>query len=146
MTNSLSKTSLRLPTGRAGAIAMLIGLFLMGTFASAAGKGPRVSTMQPNSFKFWDNPKHWTTSFGPAYADILLESDNFVPCKGGPIALCYYSGPAPATCRLREDGRFADCECYLIPYGPYYVDINSVLNQGVYRHTVALSAASARSA
>ena len=34
-----------------------------------------------------------TTSYGPAKADILLNKSNFVPCFGGPIALCYYSGP-----------------------------------------------------
>jgi hypothetical protein len=102
------------------------------------GRRPRVLPLLPNSFKFWNNPIHWTTAYGPAYADILLESDNFVPCKGGPIALCYYSGPEPAICRIRDDGRFADCECYVIPYGPYYVDINSILNYEVYRKTVAL--------
>src|SRR5271167_4441571 len=48
----------------------------------------------PNSHAFWSNPVNWTTSFGPAYADITLASSNFVPCRGGPFALCYYSGPS----------------------------------------------------
>ena len=51
-----------------------------------------------------------TTNCGPAFADILLEQSNFLPCLGGPIALCYYSGPEPETCVLRPEGDIADCE------------------------------------
>lgn len=97
---------------------------------------PRSVPFLPNSFRFWDNPRFWTTDLGPAYADIVTQSENFVPCEGGPIALCYYSGPEPETCQLTEDGRFANCECFEIPYGPYYVDINAILNYGVYLKTV----------
>lgn len=78
----------------------------------------------------------WTTQYGPAYADILLQKENFLACKGGPFALCYYSGPEPVACIPTEDGRFANCRCYEIAYGPYYVDINSILNLNVYLETV----------
>lgn len=90
----------------------------------------------PNSFQFWDNPRNWTTIFGPAYADIVLIPPNFLPCRGGPFALCYYSGPSPETCELTTDGRFANCKCFEIPYGKYFVDINAILNHEVYLKTV----------
>lgn len=77
-----------------------------------------------------------TTPYGPAKADIVLEPSNFLPCHGGPIALCYYSGPEPAPCEILPGGRYANCECYEIPYGPYYVDINSILNLYVYLDTI----------
>ena len=69
----------------------------------------------PNSHAFWSNQKNWTTTFGPAYADITLAPTNFVPCRGGPYALCYYSGPSgPAQdlgCTLTKDGKYANCQC-----------------------------------
>lgn len=90
----------------------------------------------PNSFLFWDNPHFWPTKLGPAYADIVERPENFLQCDGGPIALCYYSGPEPETCTMTEDGRFATCECFEIPSGPYFVDIHAILNYGVYLKTV----------
>lgn len=84
-----------------------------------------------------------TTPFGPAAADIVVVPSNFLPCLGGPIALCYYSGPEPAnplkpdlSCELTDDGKFANCRCVEISYGPYYVDINAILDKGVYLETV----------
>jgi hypothetical protein len=77
-----------------------------------------------------------TTNCGPAFADILLEQSNFLPCLGGPIALCYYSGPEPETCVLRPEGDIADCECLEIPYGVYFVDINAILNLDIYIDTI----------
>jgi hypothetical protein len=95
----------------------------------------------PNSHAFWSNPTNWTTSFGPAYADITLASSNFVPCRGGPFALCYYSGPSSGTedlsCTLTPDGNYANCQCFDIPYGVYFVDINAILNHAVYEKTIA---------
>ena len=38
-----------------------------------------------------------TTPYGPAWADIIVQSSNFLECRGAAIALCYYSGPGPAT-------------------------------------------------
>jgi hypothetical protein len=95
----------------------------------------------PNSHAFWSNPDNWTTDYGPAYANILLESTNFVPCRGGPYALCYYSGPDTPeenlSCTLTPDGLYANCNCYDIPYGVYFVDINAILNHTVYENTIA---------
>ncbi len=96
----------------------------------------------PNSHAFWSNQKNWTTPFGPAYADIhssprLISS----PCRGGPYALCYYSGPSGPPqdlgCTLTKDGKYANCLCYDIPYGVYFVDINAILNHSVYEATIA---------
>ncbi|MGA6972266.1 MAG: hypothetical protein WBY93_11595, partial [Candidatus Binatus sp.] len=95
----------------------------------------------PNSHKFWSNPTNWTTAFGPAYADITTASTNFVPCRGGPFALCYYSGPSSGaenlSCVPTKDGNYANCQCFDIPYGVYFVDINAILNHAVYEKTVA---------
>jgi hypothetical protein len=95
----------------------------------------------PNSHAFWSDPANWTTAFGPAYADITLTSTNFVPCRGGPYALCYYSGPSSGaedlSCTLTADGNYANCQCFDIPYGVYFVDINAILNHDVYEKTVA---------
>jgi hypothetical protein len=109
----------------------------------------------PNTFAFWNNPSFATTQLPPgcagggcapipAYANILLQNSNFVQCKGGPFALCYYSGPNTAgneptnlSCELTPDGKFANCDCYAIPYGTYFVDINAILNYNVYLQTVA---------
>jgi hypothetical protein len=95
----------------------------------------------PNSHPFWSNPKNWTTAFGPAYANILLTGSNFLPCRGGPFAVCYYSGPSSGSedlsCTLTPDGLYANCQCFDIPYGVYFVDINAILNHAVYENTVA---------
>jgi hypothetical protein len=98
---------------------------------------PNPVAFVPNTFSFWDDPANWTTTYGPAYADILLDNSNFVPCLGGPFALCFYSGPAPLTCTLSADGRFDDCQCLAFSYGQYFVDINAILNYKVYLDTIA---------
>jgi hypothetical protein len=98
----------------------------------------------PNTFRFWDNPRFATTDDPPkpAYADVVLAPSNFLPCSGGPFALCYYSGPdgPPAaedlSCTLTEDGEFANCRCYEIPYGSYFVLNTAILNYGVYLQTL----------
>ena len=81
-----------------------------------------------------------TTSYGPAWADILVKPENFLQCKGASIALCYYSGPGPVTpCEFAPDNATASCTCYEIPGGPtYFVDINAILNLDVYLATVAV--------
>lgn len=95
----------------------------------------------PNSHPFWSDPANWTTSFGPAYANILLTGSNFLPCRGGPFALCYYSGPGSGpedlSCTLTPNGLYANCQCFDIPYGVYFVDINAILNYSVYQNTIA---------
>ena len=78
-----------------------------------------------------------TTPFGPAFADVVLDqSTNFLKCKGGPIALCYYSGPETETCELTPDGTAANCKCFEIAYGTYYVLITAILNLDIYNETV----------
>jgi hypothetical protein len=107
--------------------------------SSSSGQAPAMArpAFVPNSLAFWDNHKNWTTAYGPAFADISLAPSNFLPCRGGPFALCYYSGPSPDTCTLTADGQFAKCQCFEIPYGAYFVDINAILNYAVYKQTVA---------
>jgi hypothetical protein len=80
-----------------------------------------------------------TTPYGPAWADILVKPENFLECKGGPIALCYYSGPEGSVtpCEFAEGQELANCTCYEVPGGPpYFVDINAILNLDVYLDTV----------
>jgi hypothetical protein len=67
---------------------------------------------------------------------VLTGGDNFLPCQGGPFALCYYSGPEPLGCTLSADGRTADCSCLDIAYGVYFVDINAILKHSVHQQTV----------
>ena len=112
-----------------------------GSSSSGPPPGPVPTAFVPNTFKFWNNPKNFTTSYGPAYADINLGSTNFLPCRGGPYALCYYSGPSPDACTFTKNGKFADCQCFEIPYGVYYVDINAILNHALYEETVAVCGA-----
>ncbi|HVY55298.1 MAG TPA: hypothetical protein VHC46_06035 [Thermodesulfobacteriota bacterium] len=107
------------------AIAVLFALQLFFVPASRAG------------FSFVPNDL-MTTPYGPAYADILVEPTNFLPCQGGPFALCYYAGPEPQTCELTGDGTFANCKCYEIAYGKYFVDINAILDKNIYLETVAV--------
>jgi len=85
-----------------------------------------------------------TTVFGPPAADILVHpASNFLECSGGPIALCYYSGPPPAggddpdlSCELTDNPEFSNCRCIEIERGPYFVDINAILDTKVYLDTV----------
>lgn len=81
-----------------------------------------------------------TTSYGPPWADIMLQRSNMLECrsKTTPIALCYYSGPGPTTPCILDGLGIANCTCYEIPSGhPYFVDINAILNRNVYLKTVA---------
>jgi hypothetical protein len=121
----------------------------------------------PNSYEFWTNPAHATTHLTlgctgtncscasgpdctaiPAFGDILLQPTNFVWCKGGPYALCYYSGPNTGSldlsCTLTPDGRYANCNCFEVPWGAYFVDMNAILNYEVYRKTVKVCGADGR--
>src|SRR5262249_11478074 len=55
----------------------------------------------------------------PPFANILTDPQtNFLPCRGGPFALCYYSGPEgtlPCTVRHAKEGTFAECKCIEVP-------------------------------
>ena len=100
----------------------------------------------------------WTTAIGPAYANIVEESSNFIKCKPPTgrefsYGLCYYSGPAQPTgsnpenpslpCTLSKDGKVANCTCYAISNKgagaktPYLVDINAISNLYIYQETTA---------
>jgi hypothetical protein len=133
---------------RPGQLKLLI-LIVIAIFLASCGGGNSQSSptpapfvhFVPNSHAFWSNPNNWTTPNGPAYANILLDSSNFLPCLGGPYALCYYSGPSSGpqdlSCNLTVDGEYANCNCYTVPFGAYFVDINAILNHSVYEKTVA---------
>ena len=78
-----------------------------------------------------------TTPYGPPWADVLLQKENFLECKGAAIALCYYSGAGPTTPCTFDGLGLANCTCYEIPSGQrYFVDINAILNLDVYLKTV----------
>jgi hypothetical protein len=113
--------------------AFLSCLFLIPALFSSPARSLDISDFPP----FIPN-NLMTTPYGPAYADIVLVPSNFLPCKGGPFALCYYSGPEPETCVPTEDGKFADCKCFEFAYGKYFVLINAILNEEIYLETVSV--------
>jgi hypothetical protein len=100
-----------------------------------------------------------TTPHGPARANIVvgssaLASTNMLFCPGGttdkpkPYALCFFSGPLLPTgtatsvatnnklsCLPDFTTGIANCQCQVYNTGPYYVDINSILNLGAFWHT-----------
>src|SRR5262245_44930565 len=119
---------------------VLLGLVLFAAACSdnnnSGGASDSVTPLLPDNFSFWDNPDNWPTSYGPAFADVSTEQTQFLPCVGGPYALCYYSGPDPMPCTPTQDGRFANCECTEIAYGPYYVLMTGILNYDIYLETV----------
>ncbi|MHB8383289.1 MAG: hypothetical protein ACYDC3_13240, partial [Candidatus Binataceae bacterium] len=123
------------------ALAMMLAAAGCGGGGSAGSQTKGIVHFVPNSHAFWSKSANWTTSYGAAYADIQVASSNFLPCRGGPFALCYYSGPSGGnedlSCTLTADGKYANCNCYEIPYGIYFVDINAILNRSVYQDTVA---------
>ncbi|HEX9944122.1 MAG TPA: hypothetical protein VGG03_19085 [Thermoanaerobaculia bacterium] len=84
----------------------------------------------------------WTTAYGPARADVVTAKANMLPCSGGAYALCYYSGPAPMTCKVDEARNVASCECSGYQSSgttyKYFVDINGILNTCVYIETVSV--------
>jgi hypothetical protein len=77
----------------------------------------------------------------PPFANILTSTQtNFLPCRGGPFALCYYSGPdgtLPCTVRRAKEGTYAECKCIEVPYGPYFVDVHAIMDKQTYDQTVA---------
>jgi hypothetical protein len=98
--------------------------------------------------------KCWTTSYGPARADVVVvpagvkpavstNSPNLLSCQGGGYALCAFSGPPnglfggqPLPCTLDKHGLVANCTCQYYKAGAYFVDINAILNQGAYFQAV----------
>lgn len=96
-----------------------------------------------------------TTPYGPARANVVignpLTSPNMLWCPGGrPYALCFFSGPSQPTgkppapgqppnnalpCTYDTANGVANCSCQVYNTGSYYVDINSILNRGVWYET-----------
>ena len=132
-------------------LAALVGLLAMLTAPAFAQVGP---VQLPYN-------KHWTTQYGPAYADIMVvpkgqkTSPNMLSCKPPgtsdfAYALCYYSGPAAPTgpagnpalpCTLSADRKSASCVCYKITPAEdqgqaYQIDINAILDLNIYKSTV----------
>jgi hypothetical protein len=93
----------------------------------------------PNSQRFWDDSKHWTTNYGPAYRDTVEGIKNLVPCTGR-YALCFHSGPEPLPCELDRSGRFANCKC-TVEERINYVLITAILNYKVYLDTIKVCGA-----
>lgn len=90
----------------------------------------------PDDQLFWDNSKHWTTNYGPAYRDTVLNpSVQFLACSPQ-FALCFHSGPDPYPCHLAPDGRSANCLC-TVQTAKSYVLQGAILNYPVYLATLA---------
>jgi hypothetical protein len=90
----------RMTIGRLRGLAVLVLIFAFAAGCNGNGGGsqsPGIVHFVPNSHAFWSDPDNWTTSFGPAYANVVVTSTNFLPCRGGPYALCYYSGPSSGS-------------------------------------------------
>jgi hypothetical protein len=71
-----------------------------------------------------------TTSYGPAWADVITGPSDFYPCFGH-YALCYYSN---CTVTAGSDGTVSDCPCFDW-FGTSYVMINGDLNLDSYQQT-----------
>jgi hypothetical protein len=102
--------------------------------AGLSGRAIGAPGMVPNDLKFWDNSENWTTDYGPAYRDTVLQPQNMVACSGK-YALCFTSGPEPFPCVPSNDGRSAECTC-TEQTGLNFVLISAILNWDVYEDTV----------
>ena len=90
----------------------------------------------PDNQLFWDNSKNWTTNYGPAYRDTVLDPKvQFLACSPQ-FALCFHSGPDPYPCHLAPDGRSANCLC-TVQTAKSYVLQGAILNYPVYLATLA---------
>ena len=112
---------------------MLVCGLLWGVLGFSTGALSQ-SRFVPNSQEFWDFSMNWTTNYGPAYRDTVLEHSNFLACTGQ-FALCFHSGPEPLPCKMSKDGRSANCTC-TVQDSTNFVLITSILNRDVYEATV----------
>jgi hypothetical protein len=112
---------------------MLVCGLLWGVLGFSTGALSQ-SRFVPNSQEFWDFSMNWTTNYGPAYRDTVLEHSNFLACTGQ-FALCFHSGPEPLPCKMSKDGRSANCTC-TVHNSTNYVLITAILNREVYAATV----------
>lgn len=116
---------------------LLVALLTIGLArANLAIAGPARSQAQfvPDSQLFWDNSKNWTTNFGPAYRDTILQPSQLLACFGK-VAVCFHSGPLPYPCRISADGRSANCLCSVSTSFNYTL-LTAILNYPVYSATV----------
>lgn len=90
----------------------------------------------PDWRPFWDNSKNWTTNYGPAYRDTVVQYSQMLACTGQ-FALCFHSGPEPYPCHMSPDGRSADCKCMVLNSKNYTL-MTAILNYPVYADTLAL--------
>jgi hypothetical protein len=88
----------------------------------------------PDSQLFWDNSKHWTTNYGPAYRDTIEGPAQMLGCSTQ-FALCFHSGADPYPCTISPDGRSANCLCTVATQTNYTL-ITAILNYPVYTATV----------
>ena len=80
----------------------LLCLILIALFASGCGgdesgvpKPAPLVHFVPNSHAFWSNPDNWTTDFGPAYANILLDGATFCRAAAARSHSAITQAPAP---------------------------------------------------
>ncbi|MEA2693128.1 MAG: hypothetical protein QOJ16_2515 [Acidobacteriota bacterium] len=94
----------------------------------------------------------WTTACGPARADVVVasppvatSSKNMLYCRKGGYALCFFSGPPglgatgakqALPCVYDAAKGVANCTCQYYGSNGYFVDINGILNRGVYFETI----------
>ncbi|HEY1852209.1 MAG TPA: hypothetical protein VGG60_14395 [Candidatus Binataceae bacterium] len=101
MKTSFAPGRVRMNAGRLMPVLAVLALVsALATGCNGSGGGSQSSGIVhfvPNSHAFWTDPDNWTTGFGPAYANVVVTSTNFLPCRGGPYALCYYSGPSSGS-------------------------------------------------
>jgi len=120
-------------------LSLFLALALMASTALAADVPQTGDGLKCKDLPFVPNV-FWTTDYGPARADVVTASTNMLPCSGPTYALCYYSGPAPMTCKVNPGQKSASCECTgyhsTTTTYKYFVDINAILNTCVYIETV----------
>lgn len=135
-------------------LVLVLAALLAGACASRSGRViPAPCAYPPTCGTTCDNypfepTECWTTKHGPARANVILggalQSTNMLYCREGSYALCFFSGPPqrtgtnphnrPLPCIV--EGPVASCTCQVYTSGPYFVDINSILNLGAYDETV----------
>jgi hypothetical protein len=116
---------------------VLLGVLVVAAPVAAAPE-PADPPLRCERLPFVENV-YWTTEYGPAAADVLVEPANMLRCESGDYALCYYSGADPMPCKVDEVQGVAHCECQKLTAGPgpkaQMVEISGILNTCVYIET-----------
>jgi hypothetical protein len=119
---------------------VVVAFVSIGAVGSASADPPHHQRQfVPKSRAFWDNSKHWTTNYGPAYRDTSEQASQLLACTTK-FALCFHSGPEPYPCKLTPNKRSAKCQCTVATETNYTV-ITSILNYPVYLKTVQVCGA-----